>query len=281
MANIFGTVNSELLVGLEEDDLILGFEGQDTLNGNNGNDIILGGVGNDVINGNEGNDSLRGGLGNDNLVGGLGNDSLYGGEGNDFLDVGFGFYNEGFGGAGNDTLIGSGDLTYLHGGNGADSLNGGFSQNFLYGDVGRDTLIGDGRYNFLDGGRGGDLLSSSGNSVDDMFGSTYWTSPSQFNRDIVRDTFVIAGKFNNGSADLAIIHDFVIGNDIIDLEQGVPTQYFLRNTDNIFVGDDRESFTNSTAIYYLEDPVAVIMNVNITQLNLQNNNQFVFGQFSL
>ena len=93
---IFGTSESDNIVGTKGNDIIIGFEGDDTIKGKDGMDCILGGQGKDMIDGNDGDDVIFGEGDDDRLDGNDGNDKIFGGSGNDIL----------VGRNGNDTLIG-------------------------------------------------------------------------------------------------------------------------------------------------------------------------------
>jgi len=62
MADLFGTLGNDTLIGGEEND---------TRNGDGGDDTLIGGAGHDVLNGGDGVDTLTGGAGNDVLNGGF------------------------------------------------------------------------------------------------------------------------------------------------------------------------------------------------------------------
>jgi len=184
--SIFGTENTDFLLGdttdnsiygLASDDFISGLEGNDTLFGNDGNDFILsdggddllfGGKGNDELQAGDGIDELFGGTGDDTLRSGLGNDTLLGETGNDLLNASDGDDSL-LGGAGNDTLIGGDNSDTLDGGLGSDSLTGGAgSDNFLLRSGDGTDLISDyqdGQDQFLlDGLAFADLTITQGGS---------------------------------------------------------------------------------------------------------------------
>lgn len=70
-----GTLNSDVLAGLDTNDLLGGLNGDDRLNGGAGDDLLFGGSGNDALLGENGSDELSGGDGSDTLSGGLGDDT--------------------------------------------------------------------------------------------------------------------------------------------------------------------------------------------------------------
>jgi len=117
---IFGSNNTDILVGDANDNFFDGRDGNDMISGGDGADTLHGRVGDDMLSGDAGNDRLEGGIGEDTLLGGAGSDRLYGDEGNDIV----------VGGLGRDVLIG---------GTGADQ--------FLYNEVdsgisSRDVILG-------------------------------------------------------------------------------------------------------------------------------------------
>jgi Ca2+-binding RTX toxin-like protein len=112
----------DALFGSANSDQIMGGIGNDRLYGGNGNDRLSGEAGDDHLNAGNGNDALYGGSNNDNVGGRSGNDALYGGGGNDLL----------FGSSGRDRLSG---------GSGNDRLYGGSEQDNLIGGSGRDAFV--------------------------------------------------------------------------------------------------------------------------------------------
>ena len=109
---INGTENADNLTGTINKDIIKGLDGNDTINGKEAGDDISGGSGDDLIYGNEGRDILKGKAGNDRIEGGEGKDKLIGDRGNDIL----------VGGQDDDTLTGGiGRDTFICG-NGTDLL---------------------------------------------------------------------------------------------------------------------------------------------------------------
>lgn len=95
---VFGSADSEVIVGTSGDDKICTLDGDDVVFADAGNDIVLGGSGNDQIFGEAGDDLLLGELGNDQILGEDGRDVLRGGPGDDELN----------GGPGADSLRGGG-----------------------------------------------------------------------------------------------------------------------------------------------------------------------------
>jgi Ca2+-binding RTX toxin-like protein len=171
MAKIYGTNQSNTLLGGAEGDLIIGWnpanapgnEGPatdaDTLVGMTGHDTLRGGIGSDLLFGGEGEDKLFGGAGSDEMLDEAGNDLLYGGAGHDTLDVGDG-QDRAYGGAGQDQFLdGLGNDRYF-GGAGHDTIASALGRTWVYGGAGNDRLIAHAGFGktLLDGGKGLDLL---------------------------------------------------------------------------------------------------------------------------
>ncbi len=135
MAIIYGTNNTETLLGTASNDLIKGFAGDDTITYYEGNDTIYGGDGDDTI------------LFHNFVFDG--HDLINGGNGNDVISS--------F--DGNDTLVG---------GNGDDHISGGTSAR-IYGGEGQDAIQGG---NYAKAGSGSDMLTSFGQVNTDYFGGT-------------------------------------------------------------------------------------------------------------
>jgi Ca2+-binding RTX toxin-like protein len=88
---LYGTSESETILGEYGNDTLTGGPGDDVLNGYLGNDALYGGEGSDVLSGGDGQDVLDGGPGNDIIFSNLlGNTVfLFGkGDGQDLIDVG-------------------------------------------------------------------------------------------------------------------------------------------------------------------------------------------------
>jgi Ca2+-binding RTX toxin-like protein len=98
MADIIGDSGDNVLTGTIDNDLIQGLDGNDTLKGQEANDILDGGNGNDVIFGQDGNDLLDPGLGLDAVNGGAGTDTLSANYTNlNYYDSSYGVYNNSYG----------------------------------------------------------------------------------------------------------------------------------------------------------------------------------------
>ncbi|MCB8765102.1 polysaccharide deacetylase family protein [Planktothrix agardhii] len=226
--NVTGTAGNDQINGTAGNETLAGAKGNDVLNGDAGNDVLKGGDGNDILNGDGGNDKLTGQLGDDGLSGGIGNDTLSGGVGNDSLSGGAD--NDKLNGnAGNDLLNGDAGNDTLSGGVGNDKLSGGADNDKLNGNAGNDLLNGDAGKDTLNGGDGDDTLIG----VD----STSAT-PGKEEIDVLtggqnKDRFVLGDSsqayYNDtGSGDYALISDFKLNNDTIQL-YGSASNYQLQS----------------------------------------------------
>lgn len=165
---------------------------------------------NDIFNGNDGAVFLNGAAGNDTLIGGFGNDLFFAGDGNDQL----------FGESGNDQLSADAGNDIVNGGAGNDIIFGGTGNDALSGEAGRDQLIGGAGNDFLSGGNGDDLLIGIDSFIAD-FGFARGEIDS-FTGGEGRDIFVLgtgSEVFYDalGNSDFALINDFDISQDVIEL----------------------------------------------------------------
>ncbi|MCB8750388.1 polysaccharide deacetylase family protein [Planktothrix agardhii] len=226
--NVTGTAGNDQINGTAGNETLAGAKGNDVLKGDGGNDVLKGGDGNDALNGDGGNDKLQGQLGDDGLSGGIGNDTLSGGVGNDSLSGGAD--NDKLNGnAGNDLLNGDAGNDTLSGGVGNDKLSGGADNDKLNGNAGNDLLNGDAGKDTLNGGDGDDTLIG----VD----STSAT-PGKEEIDVLtggqnKDRFVLGDSSQayykgTGSGDYALISDFKLNNDTIQL-YGSASNYQLQS----------------------------------------------------
>ncbi|MCF3627235.1 polysaccharide deacetylase family protein [Planktothrix agardhii 1801] len=226
--NVTGTAGNDQINGTAGNETLAGAKGNDVLKGDGGNDVLKGGDGNDALNGDGGNDKLTGQLGDDGLSGGIGNDTLSGGVGNDSLSGGAD--NDKLNGnAGNDLLNGDAGNDTLSGGVGNDKLSGGADNDKLNGNAGNDLLNGDAGKDTLNGGDGDDTLIG----VD----STSAT-PGKEEIDVLtggqnKDRFVLGDSSqayykDTGSGDYALISDFKLNNDTIQL-YGSASNYQLQS----------------------------------------------------
>ena len=219
---LVGGEGNDWLKGDEGDDRLEGDAGDDTLNGGEGNDVVLGGEGNDRLKGDEGDDRLEGDAGDDTLNGGDGDDVLFGGEGDDWLE-GDTYLSAGFG---DDRLYGGDGDDTMKGRGGADRLEGGDGNDVLFGDDENDRLAGGAGHDQLFGGAGNDRLEGDAGS-DDLFGfdgDDRLDGGAGYD-DLVggagNDTFVFGpGHVDDGTHGRGDeIHDFTVGEDLIDLTQ--------------------------------------------------------------
>ena len=142
--------------------------------------ILMGGPGDDVLSGGMGDDELSGGAGNDRLIGGPGADALNGGPGMDIasytsstrgvrVDLG-----TSFGSSGDDAPVRGGDaegdsltsIESIWGSDFADLLIGSRAANYLFGNGGNDSIWGGGGNDLLRGGMGDDVLGADDENED-------------------------------------------------------------------------------------------------------------------
>ena len=182
MANYFGDMYDNVLVGGPDDDVLWGGMGDDELSGGAGNDRLIGGPGADALDGGPGMDiasytsSTRGvridlatsfgSSGDDAPVrgGDAEGDSLTSIEsiwGSNFADllVGSRAANYLFGNGGNDRIWGGSGDDHIRGGEGDDVL-GDDDAEAMDGssERGHDVIYGDAGFDFLSGGDGDDML---------------------------------------------------------------------------------------------------------------------------
>jgi RTX calcium-binding nonapeptide repeat (4 copies)/FG-GAP repeat len=258
---INGEAGNDIIFGGKGADQLNGDAGDDTIDGGNGADIVSGGADNDSINGGDGDDQINGQAGNDNIKGGAGNDIIIGelnGEvGNDTLDGGVGD-DRFFAGSGNDRVFGQSGNDYIEGEAGNDRLDGGTGKDVVFGGRGNDILIGGDETDLLIGEVGSDSLTGgNGNDVligvdafvpTNGFGGTSNNPLAPFEIDILTggsgsDTFFLGGDgtlpnvagnvigapkgnpelyyFGGGNADYALITDFNLSQDKIQLSSNI------------------------------------------------------------
>ncbi len=205
--NIFGTSNSETLIGTLFADRIYGLSGNDSLVGGSGRDRLDGGSGRDTLKGDSGNDTLFGGsdfgFESDLLIGGSDDDLIYGSgdiifgqSGKDRIELVTGG-NYALGGADNDTIYGANlykadgsgitpglefvnlATNHIYGGSGSDWIIGGRSLEYISGGSGNDFIIGNGsglsaspNADTLHGGSGHDFIVGSDDWFEEIFGGT-------------------------------------------------------------------------------------------------------------
>ncbi|MEM9448006.1 MAG: calcium-binding protein [Cyanobacteria bacterium P01_E01_bin.6] len=261
-----------------------GNESNNELTGNAANNRLSGKGGDDRLNGQSGDDILDGGTGADIMIGSLGNDLFTVDDVgdrvvervNEGIDEVRSLINFELGNATeNLTLIGNNAINGV--GNSLNNIiSGNQSNNIISGGSGSDTLSGNGGNDTLEGGTGNDtLLGQQGN--DTLIGTSLNNDPNEID-DLTggagHDVFVVRDFYANGGIqDYATIHDFVLGEDKIQLRQGV--DYFLFPV----IGSTKVLGTG----VYLQNPlplgelVAIIGNVDPATLNLADSNQFTFA----
>ena len=148
--------------------------------------VLMGGPDNDILWGGDGDDRLTGGAGDDRLIGGPGGDALNGGPGMDtasytaslsgvHINLGAGFSSDADnapvrgGDADGDSLT---SIEAIWGSHFSDTLIGSHAANALYGNGGNDSVLGGRGNDTLRGGEGDDELGSAldeeGMGVDEM-----------------------------------------------------------------------------------------------------------------
>ncbi|MBD2197674.1 MULTISPECIES: calcium-binding protein [Calothrix] len=206
-----GTWDNDVIYGLEGDDILFGDLGNDTLYGGTGKDTMEGGLGDDIYIVDNTSDQVIEGLWSgidtvrtsvtytlsnnvENLQ--LTGSALINGSGNNLDNAIDGNSNNNSlsGRDGNDLLRGLGGNDTLYGGTGKDTLNGG---------DGNDRLVGDSGFDVMIGGSG-------------------------------RDVFVLGDQnklYYDGGAlldEYALINDFKLGEDIIQIQDNPPGYYDFR-----------------------------------------------------
>jgi Ca2+-binding RTX toxin-like protein len=188
--------------------------------------------------------------GPDNLVGSEGDDSINALGGNDTVS-GLGGEDTLNGQGGSDILSGDDDNDVLRGGNQNDTITGGNGSDRVIGNNGNDILIGVDP----DGDKGmGERDILSGNAGADTF--------------VLGDSFNVyyddnAGTVADSAAGQAIITDFVLNQDIIELSN--IGSYQLQETNN-----------GSTLIFETSDLILerIATVQGVTGLDVENSNQF-------
>ncbi|SHM19660.1 Hemolysin-type calcium-binding repeat-containing protein [Roseovarius litoreus] len=141
----------------------------------------------DLLLGTDAADRINGKLGNDMVWGVAGDDTVKGGWGDDSVD----------GGAGDDKVTGDWGNDQLFGGDGNDVIFGGAGDNVLFGGAGNDRLVASGRLDILDGGAGNDTFIAGAEAT------------------ILKFT---TGQTIGARQEVDTVHDFVLGQDVIDIE---------------------------------------------------------------
>lgn len=276
--------------------------------GNSGSNTIIGNIGNNVLSGLHGADHLKGGIGNDTLYGGEMGDVLDGGLGADWMEGGVGsdvYYVDNAGDTVVETANEAGDRVELKAAmdytlpNNVEKLwmhrdsstghagTGNALKNEIVGGKGNDTISGlDGDDN-LTGYEGNDLVLG-GNGKDALLG-TGLTTYGKNEIDTLTggansDLFVLANAqkdfYNDGNlvlsgtTDYALITDFAIGQDKIQLSQ---------NASRYRIQDVTLGSTTGAGIYIKSNNnlssselIGVVQNVSASSLNL-NSASFTYA----
>lgn len=262
-----GGTGSDLIFGDTDQNPDFSVVGDDTLNGGDGNDTLFGGNGIDQLNGGNGADNLNGGFGEDILRGGNGNDRFFGGEGNDQL----------FGEAGNDQL--NGDL-------GNDSISGGSGNDVAFGGQGDDNLTGDGGSDQLTGGNGNDSLNG-GDGNDRLNGVDPFNPAFGFGggeRDNLTggggsDTFVLgtsnrAFYASQGNNDFALINDFNLSQDFIELPANPPGRVAESGDAGQTLSNAQVIPSGSASLGSINGSISSNNDVDLYQINVTNGAAF-------
>ncbi|WP_211205696.1 M10 family metallopeptidase [Limimaricola hongkongensis] len=245
--SLWGGGRDDLLKGLGGNDRLWGDAGQDRIIGGGGRDQLRGGDHDDLLRGQGGNDRLWGDAGRDRVMGGAGRDQLHGGDHDDLLR-GQGGHDRLWGDAGQDRIMGGAGRDKLRGGDHVDLLDGQGGNDRIWGDAGGDTLVGgggrdslwggdnqdtlrgDGGHDHLDGGEAGDLLIGGagndtligGHGLDTLYGGAGndrldgGDAPDALFGGAGADSFVLRRGYGTET-----IGDFVIGEDLIELQAGL------------------------------------------------------------
>ena len=214
-----GGPGDDLVIGGRGANVLAGDGGRDSIEGRQGDDTIAGGDGHDTILAGHGDDVVRGGAGADEILGGLGDDTLVGNEGDDMLA----------GKGGDDLLAGQAGDDELNGQLGDDTLLGGAGEDWLSGDGGDDLVVGHGGSDILLGGRGDDALFG-GEGADLLIGGLGEDTAAG---GAGADEFVL----QSGAGSLTIA-DFVHGEDVLSLDDGLTFADLTFDGSTISVGDD-------------------------------------------
>ena len=241
------------------------------LTGNEGRNFLNGGSGSDSLSGGGGADSLLGGVGNDELSGGTGNDTMRGGAGVDWADfekagiaINVNLQNGIATGEGTDLLI---DIENICAGTGNDTLTGSAGANDIEGGAGRDNIsAGDGNDTLAgcsEAANGGlnEVDRLAGGAGSDMFILGY-------NAGILYND---GASGNAGRGDYALITDFTVGTDRLQLDGSASGYYLGASGVNGVRGQGLWAEQGAT-----DELIAIIQgNVNITINNTINFANYV------
>jgi len=169
----------------------------------------------------------------------------------------------GYGRAGNDTLYGSdANNDNLYGNRGNDTLLGNDGNDSLFGGYGADYLNGGDGYDYLNGGPGNDYLNAFYTIVADI-----GIDSDTLEGGTGADTFVLGEDFvyyYDPANEYATIVDF-------SREEGDKIQVFGSILDYSL----EASASGGTQILYQSELIAVLENVNVIDLDLQLDFNFV------
>jgi Ca2+-binding RTX toxin-like protein len=223
------------------------------LSGNEGNDSLTSKGDSNVLSGNQGDDSLISGKGDSNVLSGNeGDDSLTSKGGSNVLS----------GNEGDDSLMSkSGSNVVLSGNQGDDLLKSGKgSFNVLSGNEGNDKIYSQGTNDVISGG-------NNGNDND-----TIWLNGSKSNvgllkgkgRDVINNfklgstTLFVKDVDNLSFTDSEKGTNIMEGKDLIAVANGVSSDVFTKNTDDIFEPFGSEIATNGDNTIVFENPSGTV-----------------------
>lgn len=290
--------NIEVLALVGSASAAYGNSGNNIITGNSQSNQITADEGSDTLHGMEGSDTLNAGPGNDVIDGGTDADHMVGGQGNDtyFVDSSETYRSDKvveLANGGIDRLLSAVDrtldanveqLTLLPGarnatGNSlANTLEGNAAGNALFGEGGADSLSGrDGSdrlfggagADMLDGGAGNDLLCGAATASFGRNESDSLTGGAGADRFLLGDArgryYDDGNAANRGTLDYALITDFTVGQDRLQLD-GAAANYYLGQSGLTGVsGIGLWAEQGAT-----DELIAIIRSANSTTLNATN-----------
>lgn len=312
---VYGTGNSlnNSIKGNSVNNVLSGLGGGDNLYGQGGNDTLYGGQGIDVLDGGTGSDYLSGGTENDYYyVDNVGDKvveyatttSYYGGYDSVYSTISYTLTNnvEGlsllgtaFSGTGNslnNSIWGNDSANILNGKLGNDYIGGGNGNDYLYGEDGDDQLQGNAGNDKLYGGIGNDRLVGASLA---FAGETGIGNTDTLTGGEGKDTFILGGVqgsgefiettrfyndgnvFTSGTSDYALITDFKVGEDLIQLA-GKATDYAIKVSpiaSDLVTSAIYLKGVTVKGIQLSDELIAVVQNVAVADLNL-NSSQFSY-----
>ena len=260
MALIQGTESNDSLYNPSTDDTVYLGGGDDRFTFGYGNDTVSGGTGNDTIGtsaDSESGGTVFGESGDDAIVAFYGKEhALYGGEGDDFIRSG-GYSDSLFGGNGDDDLSGYAGNDRLYGEEGDDLLVGSTGSDVLVGGNGNDTIAGqlykDNSHRIEDITNNIDTLYGGGGADIFILGESF--VPSRFYSNLNDGK---TGSFYslNGNNDYAVIEDFQVGEDKIQLRGTLNNYTIGASATDLFIYQRDENNTGSGELIARVDGVA-------------------------